>query len=91
MEDLSKIELFVRGRPIATMEEMQAYAYAVPEDQTGPAIVTGFICGDDVDPGQLHRALVCEARSVVAENDGALEIILTVAGRLRKAFPNETA
>jgi len=90
MEDLAKIELFVGGIPIATMAEMQTYAYAVPEDQVGSAIITRFIAGEDVDPGQLQRALDGDARAAVAGDDAALEVIQTVAERLRKAFPTET-
>ena len=91
MEDLSKIELLVSGRPIATMAEMQTYAYAVPEDQVGPAIITRFIAGEAIDPGELHEALVGDGLAAVAGDDAALEVVQTVADRLRKAFPIETA
>lgn len=91
MEDLSKIELFVGGRPIATMAEMQTYAYAVPEDQVGPAIITRFIAGEDVDVGELYRALVGDGRECVADDSAALEVIYTVAERLRSKFPTITA
>ena len=91
MEDLAKIELFVGGRPIATMAEMQTYAYAVPEDQVGPAIITRFVAGQEVNPGELHRALVGEGHAAVADDPAALEVVKAVADRLRKAFPTETA
>ena len=90
MEDLAKIELVVGGRPVATLAEMQTYAYAVPEDQVAPAILTRFIAGEVVEPGELYRALIGDARASVASDPAGLEIINMVAERLRKAFPAET-
>lgn len=91
MRDLSKIDLAIRGVPIATLEEIRTYAYEVPEHLSPPAIMTRFTAGEDVDPGDLYRALEGEGRVAAGDSDAALEILETLKARLRAAFPEETA
>jgi hypothetical protein len=88
MTDLSREELSIRGVPIATLQMMQEYAYAVPEDKVSPAAITRFIAGMDVSPAELYAALD-EAEAVVGEDDTGREIITHLRSRLQAEFPDE--
>lgn len=89
MRDLSTVERSIRGRPIATLAELQLYAYEVPEDDEPPELITRLIAGDDVDPGDLYRELASEGRAAVANSDSALELVETLLRRLRAGFAHE--
>ena len=90
MKDLGQIKLCTGGQPVA-MAEMQTYVDGIPENKGVPAMIIRLIGGEDVDPGELYRALIGEARECVAGSSAAFEVTNTVAERLRRAFPTLTA
>ena len=89
MKDVSKIHRSIRGRPIATLAELQLYAYEVPEDRVPPQVFTRLTAGEDVDPAELYQALENEGRIAAGDSDAALEIVETLKRRLTDAFPDE--
>lgn len=89
MRDLSTIKRSIRGHVIATLAELQTYAYEVPEDKSPPALMTRFTAGEEVDPSEFYEALDGEGRAAAGDSDAALEIVETLKARLRAAFPDE--
>ncbi|HEX7145286.1 MAG TPA: hypothetical protein VF225_08250 [Gaiellaceae bacterium] len=89
MRDLSAIDRTIRGTPIATLAELQTYAYEVPEDKAPPALFSRLTAGEEVEPGELFTSLDTEGRVAAGDSDAALEIIETIKRRLRAAFPDE--
>lgn len=87
MRDLSRILRTVRGHPIASMAELQLYAYEVPEGSLPPPIMSRLTAGEDVDPRELYLALEGEARATVAHSDAALEVVEAIRQRLTAVFP----
>jgi hypothetical protein len=89
MRDLSAIERTIRGKPIASLAELQAYTYEIPEGQAPPQLLNRFVAGEEVDPAELFAALDTEGRSAAGDSDAALEIIETIKRRLSTTFPND--
>lgn len=89
MRDLSAIDRTIRGTPIASLAELQAYAYEVPEDKAPPALLSRFTAGAEVDPGELFATLDAEGRIAAGDSDAAVEIVETIKRRLRTAFPDD--
>jgi hypothetical protein len=88
MTDISRIELLIRGVPIATLQTMQEYAYSLAEDKVPPAAVTRFVAGMNVTPAELYAALD-EAEAAVGEDDTGREIVAILRSRLESEFPSE--
>jgi len=91
VRDLSEIERVIDGQAIATLAELQALSYEVPEDKVLPAVLTRFTSGAEVAPGELYRALDGEARDAVGDSDAGQELLEMLLRRLRAAFPAQTA
>lgn len=85
----SEIVRELRGRPIATLAELGAYANEVPEALSPPPLFTRFTGGEEVDPSALYLELDSEGRRAAGDSDAALEMIEVFKGRLREAFPDE--
>lgn len=89
MRDLTLETRSIRGKVIANLAELQAFAYEVPEGEVPPSALTRLAAGMDLDPDELYRALETEGARAAGDSDSALVFIETLKARLRKAFPDE--
>lgn len=88
MPNLNTTTRSIEGHEIATLAELQSYAYEVPEDKVPPASITRLTGGLDVDPIALYKDLNGVGREVVSHSDRALEIVNRILTRLRGSFPD---
>ena len=79
----------VRGIPIATIVELQTYLYEIPEDREPSVVLTRFVAGQEVGPGELFAALDGPDRDAAGDSDTAREVLELLKRRLAAAFPGE--
>jgi hypothetical protein len=90
VRDLSQIFNNVRGVPVASLAELQRFAYAVPEDLLPPSVLTRFAAGEEVALDELYLGVTESGPRVLetsADKDEGLEALMTIRGRLEAAFP----
>jgi len=90
VKDLSQIFVRVRGVPVASLAELQQFAYAVPEHLAPPSVLIRITAGEEVPLDELARA-VCEEGpkdlEASSERDAGLEALRAIRERLEAAFP----
>lgn len=80
----------VRGVRIASLAELQRFAYAVPEHLAPPPVMTKFTAGQDVEPDELYEAVTVTGPHILEtsdEQDAGLSVLNAIRDRLETSFP----
>lgn len=81
--------LYVRGRPVLSMDEFASYAYGIPEDAVPPPLITRWAYGEEVALDELLQCLRSDALDAAGDSDQALEAVRLALERLKAMFPDE--
>lgn len=75
--------------PIASLAELQRFAYAVPEALVPPSVLTRFTAGEEVPLEELYEAVTVSGPAILETSEeqyAGLSALNAIRKRLEEAF-----